>query len=535
MKRFTVLVLLLLVCLLAVVPSAYAAMLAGGTWAEQTSGTTAMLGGVDFVDATHGWAVGSGGTILATTNGGATWTAQTSGVDSTLGIQDVSFVDASHGWVVGDLEDTYGSAVLRTTSNGGATWTKQDLGPANLCGVDFVDATHGWAVSLMGTIYATTNGGATWTTQRSVTRETLFDLDFVDASHGFAVGYLYTGSLSVPLILATTDGGASWTVQGSGLTPGNGSLFSVCFVDASHGWVVGEYYPNGPKGLIAATTDGGATWTRQDAGATQTIWDAAFVDASRGWALATPGAILATTDGGATWTAQASGLGYSLRAVDFADASHGWAVGSPSHILAYAGGGGTDTTPPTTTASGAVNGKWYKAAVTVSLAATDNAGGSGVAYSEYKLDAGEWTKGTQVRVSGDLFHTVLYRSADKAGNVEVAKTLKVGIDTHKPITKAPASASARRGRSALLRYQVLDPVPNGGTATVTIKIKNSAGKVVATLRLGAKPVNTATALSRSFKVPTTWRIGVYRYSVYATDKAGNAQVLPVGSNKLTVR
>ena len=49
----------------------------------------------------------------------------------------------------------------------------------------------------------------------------------------------------------------------------------------------------------------------------------------------------------------------------------------------------------------------------------------------------------------------------------------------------------------MLRYQVLDPVPNGGTATVAIKIRNRAGKVVATLRLGAKPVNKATAFSKS--------------------------------------
>ena len=111
----------------------------------------------------------------------------------------------------------------------------------------------------------------------------------------------------------------------------------------------------------------------------------------------------------------------------------------------------------------------------------------------------------------------------------------MGIDTAKPKTRATAAASARRGRSALLRYLVLDPVPNGGTATVTIKIKNPAGKVVATLRLGAKPVNTALPLSKSFKVPSTWRVGTYRYFVYATDKALNAQVLPVGSNKLVVR
>ena len=45
-----------------------------------------------------------------------------------------------------------------------------------------------------------------------------------------------------------------------------------------------------------------------------------------------------------------------------------------------------DTTPPTTTATGAVNGRWYRTAVTVSLAAGDNAGGSGVAFTEYALD-----------------------------------------------------------------------------------------------------------------------------------------------------
>jgi hypothetical protein len=205
------------------------------------------------------------------------------------------------------------------------------------------------------------------------------------------------------------------------------------------------------------------------------------------------------------------------------------------------GSGPSDTTAPTTVASGAVNGKWYRAAVTVSFAASDNAGGSGVASTEYSLDGGEWTKGSSLLLpapadhSGDLLHTILYRSADIAGNVEAQKTVKVGIDTRKPTTKATASASARRGRSALLRYQVLDAVPNAGTATVTIKIRNRAGKVVATLRLGAKPVNTATPLSKSFKVPATWKAGTYGYYVCATDKALNAQVLPVGSNRLVVR
>jgi hypothetical protein len=38
-----------------------------------------LLGGVAFADTTHGWAVGDGGTILATPDGGKTWDRQTPG------------------------------------------------------------------------------------------------------------------------------------------------------------------------------------------------------------------------------------------------------------------------------------------------------------------------------------------------------------------------------------------------------------------------------------------------------------------------
>ncbi len=86
-------------------------------WSAQTSGTTSDLVGVSFVDQSHGWAVGHGGTILATTDGGATWSAQTSGTTQLL--WGVSFVDQSHGWAVG-----LGDTILATT-DGGATWSAQ--------------------------------------------------------------------------------------------------------------------------------------------------------------------------------------------------------------------------------------------------------------------------------------------------------------------------------------------------------------------------------------------------------------------------
>jgi hypothetical protein len=197
-----------------------------------------------------------------------------------------------------------------------------------------------------------------------------------------------------------------------------------------------------------------------------------------------------------------------------------------------------DTTAPATTAAGAVDGTWYKAAVTMSFTATDNAGGSGVARTEYQLDGGAWTKGTSFTLSapadhtGDLLHAVLYRSADNAGNVEAAKTITVGIDTRKPTTKAPYAASVVRYRTATLNYRVVDAAPNAGTATVTIRIKNSASQLVKTLGpYKGKGVNKLLAATFTCKLAK----GSYRFFVNATDAAGNAQVLPVGSNKLTVR
>ena len=48
---------------------------------------------MSFSDASHGWAVGLNHTILATTNGGASWSAQNSGAGHDF--WGVHFVDAT--------------------------------------------------------------------------------------------------------------------------------------------------------------------------------------------------------------------------------------------------------------------------------------------------------------------------------------------------------------------------------------------------------------------------------------------------------
>ena len=198
-----------------------------------------------------------------------------------------------------------------------------------------------------------------------------------------------------------------------------------------------------------------------------------------------------------------------------------------------------DVIAPVTTAAG-YDAAWHNASVTITLSAVDDAGGSGVARTEYSLDGGAWTAGTSVLVaapadhSGDKVHTVSYRSRDAAGNVEAVKSCKVRIDTRRPTPEAPYRAYARRGGTAILKYRVTDPIPNGGTAKVTIRIWNRAGKLVRTLPAAVKRVNTKGALTATFRVPLTWKAGTYTFYVRATDAAGNSQ-LRVARNTLVVR
>ncbi|MBI2871633.1 MAG: hypothetical protein HYY00_00400 [Chloroflexi bacterium] len=281
-------------------------------WTAQTSGIPEglTLWGVDFVDASIGWAVGPGNIILHTANGGATWTTQASGTIQDL--WDVDFVDASNGWAVGN------NGTIRHTTDGGANWTAQTSTTlSSLLELDFVDASNGWAVGVDGTIVHTTDGGATWSPQSSGTTLHLRGVDFVDASNGWAVGF----DANVPngTIIHTTDGGANWTAQTSGATL---LLRDVRFLDASNGWAVGV------NGMILHTANGGATWTAQTSGTIRDLWDVDFIDIMQGWAVGEIGTIRHTTDGGANWSTQSTGAQPNHWAVDFVDAGNGWVVGS---------------------------------------------------------------------------------------------------------------------------------------------------------------------------------------------------------------
>src|SRR5204863_9275622 len=95
--------------------------------------------------------------------------------------------DANNGTAVGFDFNTVTGLILRTT-DGGSTWTSQSSGAFSpLVGVSFADANTGTVVGGAGTILRTTDGGNNWIPQVSGTEADLARVSFTDANNGTVV------------------------------------------------------------------------------------------------------------------------------------------------------------------------------------------------------------------------------------------------------------------------------------------------------------------------------------------------------------
>lgn len=301
------------------------------TWEKQTSGTTDNLRHIYFINANTGWAVGEGGTILKTTNGGTTWVTQK--IINNAFLIGCYFIDSNTGWVSGD------AGVFKTT-DGGTTWYPQ-TGPYGLTKVYFVDKNNGWTVGgidgstpYIGDIFKTTDGGTTWTQKtNNTTWARFYGIQFVDANVGWAYAEVNN------ILLKTTNGGADWQLQQSLIS--NFNIQSMYFMDQNTGFIGGN---DGSAGYIQKTVDGGAHWINKTPNLQYGPGYIKFFDAqngvSAGQGRSGDLAILNTSDGGETWsiitTTFPQGVsGNGLNSGFFIDKNTGWATGNGGIILKY--------------------------------------------------------------------------------------------------------------------------------------------------------------------------------------------------------
>ena len=174
----------------------------GRTWSQVVVPTRAQLTGVSFPDPHHGWAVGHDGVILATTDGGQTWTRQDDGKD---------------------LETVY-------------------------LDVLFLDAERGFAVGAYSKFMATTNGGRSWSPAKPSKDEVHYNRITAGAD-----GYLYLAG-EAGLLLVSHDRGATWLKAD---VPYDGSLFGALTLET------GRVILHGLRGHILRSDDHGATWSEE--------------------------------------------------------------------------------------------------------------------------------------------------------------------------------------------------------------------------------------------------------------------------------
>lgn len=284
----------------------------GGKWTLQSPlPTGAGLQGVAMISATEAWAVGGIGTVIHTTDGGAHWKIQPTGINDPL--YSVRFLDAMHGWIGSN------NTVLYTT-NGGKTW-KQGAGVAgSIYGLGFADLKNGFAAGGADVILRTRDGGHNWTRQQVpiVVR----NFRFFDAKNGVAVG---------DGVLHTSDGGDTWTVQ-------KGSKNGGFFIDPNEGWYVLNHD-------ALHTTDGGSNWDPEKLPKNAWVYSRYFTDSLNGWAVGAQQDIIHTADGGNTWKTQMGGLNsgnnnlWTFWDTQFTDPLNGMAVGDDGLLFTTVDGG----------------------------------------------------------------------------------------------------------------------------------------------------------------------------------------------------
>ncbi|HSJ14852.1 MAG TPA: hypothetical protein VK939_10580 [Longimicrobiales bacterium] len=265
------------------------------------------------------WASGSGGRYAVSTDGGASWRA-----DSIPGAGGMFLVDV-HGFgtagsdarraVVVATRFEGGEARIYVTDDGGASW-RQVWRLAHpdvfLDGLAFFDDRRGFAFSdpVDGAflVLRTEDGGETWTRVDALPPPLEGEAAFA-ASGTNAValasghGWFATGGGAAARVFGTGDFGITWSVAETPL-PGGASagLFGIAFADSLHGIAVGGDYrePQRAGPNLLRTTDGGVTWAL--AGSTEPP-GVKYGVAWRGeWMVApAPAGTSYSIDGGRTW------------------------------------------------------------------------------------------------------------------------------------------------------------------------------------------------------------------------------------------
>jgi len=254
----------------------------GETWSEQTSSVSDQLKDVHFNDSLEGFVLGVN-SIQKTIDGGDNWVEIELGALSDNPLFVGFDFENETAWAVGD------GGILIKSTDGGDTWSEKNpvSSDAIIAAIDFSNPDTGVAVGQIGTDHfatLTTDGGESWSPLdiASEIGGAFFDVAFADQSTVYAVG---RGGF----VVRSDDAGVTWQemtrIQSIVTYLLNTSVY---FTDAKRGWVASVHQSTSAMMYIHRTDDGGVTWIREIQSTLKSpkvgVTDILFSENGTGWA-----------------------------------------------------------------------------------------------------------------------------------------------------------------------------------------------------------------------------------------------------------
>jgi photosystem II stability/assembly factor-like uncharacterized protein len=275
----------------------------GASWKQAGVPVSTDLVAVSFPTATHGWAVGHGGVVLHSSDGGTRWVKQLDGKQSAeLAIRHFEALAAG---------DASAEALLAREKR-----LVADGGTQPLLSVHFEDERTGYVVGTFNRIFRTDDGGTTWVPWMA-------QVDNPDELHFNAVagsgGHLYLAG----------EWGMVWARDDAGRfvarpTPYEGSLFGLVVNGPE---VILAY---GMRGSVFRSEDAGRSWEKISLGTTVGI---------TGGVMTPGGEIVLVTQGGTIAHSGDTGKTFSFMDPAMPMSYYGAALLNPGNVALVGAGG----------------------------------------------------------------------------------------------------------------------------------------------------------------------------------------------------
>jgi photosystem II stability/assembly factor-like uncharacterized protein len=319
-------------------------------WQLTPTGSTASLRGLSAVSERVAWASGSLGTVLRTTNKGATWDSVGPPGTEALQFRDIEAFDARTAVIlsIGGTPDAF--RIYRTT-NAGQTWSLvfQNTEPTAFydC-MAFFDKHRGLALSdpINGRfrILATSDGGRSWQIV-SAAMPSALPTEFAFAASGQCIttaggrdAWFGTGGDAVARVFHSSDRGQTWTVSPTPMLSGpTAGINALAFRDTEHGLAAGGDFaaPTVSLDSLALSDDGGDSWELVADAPNQYRSGATWVTETDAIVVGLTGSDV-SFDQGRTWQSFDTG---SFHTVDCAGDFACWASGANGRVAFLVRGG----------------------------------------------------------------------------------------------------------------------------------------------------------------------------------------------------